>query len=129
MLEESVSDACNITLSSNSSSSNGTTDILLDSAMVSPEIPDPKFNVTSIAERCENLNFTQGTEQFQSCVICFAELLDCVERESASFSFYSAVTASALLLLPCFYCCFFAEENLEFRSAFEGDTKAVVNIM
>jgi hypothetical protein len=116
----SATPACNITEGrSNSSHTNITFD---SSAFRELDIQVTKSADTYVieAELCTNLDFEPGTAAFQACTVCLSGILRCAEKESQALPFYFAVASLAVLLLPCLYCCFCAEENKEFRLAFEG---------
>ena len=133
VVEVSATPACNITRHSNNQSNTNITSA--DSAAFK-ELQIPARVTTGAdalyyskeAELCsDELSFEPGTPGFQACVVCLNGLLRCVESGSQQMPFYFAVAAVALLLLPCFYCCFWAEENTEFRLGFEGGEISNIN--
>ena len=128
-MDVSATPACNITRQSNNQSSTNATSAASDSFM---ELQIPVRAMTGDfskeSELCsDELNFKPGTAGFQACVVCLKGLISCVESGSQQMPFYFAVAAVALLLLPCFYCCFCAEENSEFRLGFEGGENSNIN--
>lgn len=70
------------------------------------------------AMTCIQLGYSPESPEYILCAVCVAGIDRCITAQG--WLLFTAGLLLVLILLPCFYCCCFSNENPEFRKAFEG---------